>query len=43
MYLASEPPEGVKGVPALVFLDNGQVSQAEGAKAIEEELIGDTK
>jgi uncharacterized membrane protein/thiol-disulfide isomerase/thioredoxin len=43
IYLASKPPEGVKGVPALVFLDNGQVSQAEGAKAIEEELIGDTK
>ncbi|PRR71940.1 hypothetical protein MHFGQ_17100 [Moorella humiferrea] len=36
MYLASEPPKGVKGVPALVFLDNGQVSHVEGAKAIEE-------
>lgn len=40
VYLASEPPEGVKGVPALVFLDNGQVSHVEGAKAIEEKLIG---
>ncbi|MDN5344542.1 MAG: hypothetical protein PWQ18_653 [Clostridia bacterium] len=40
IYLASEPTEGVKGVPALVFLDNGQVSHVEGVKAIEEKLIG---
>lgn len=40
VYLASEPPEGVKGVPALVFLDNGQVSHVEGVKAIEGKLIG---
>lgn len=40
VYLASEPPEGVKGVPVLVFLENGQVSHVEGVKAIEEKLIG---
>jgi len=34
LYLASTPPEGIQAVPALVFVDGGRISHAEGVAAI---------
>ncbi|MCL6560923.1 MAG: hypothetical protein K6U74_19470 [Firmicutes bacterium] len=37
-YLAENPPEGVQGVPALVWLDGSALRHAEGVGAIAEKL-----